>query len=97
MGYLINALPGLPYFRTSGEAAFAVAIDLVLIFFIARGSRGAIAVALALDAFLFIGVLLSLVDVPPPGVVALIATNAGEILVLAVLWRHHRHVRSVAA
>ena len=98
VGYIINALPGLPYFRTAGEGAFAVAIDLVLIFFIARGSQAAIVTAFALNAFLFLAVFLTaIVDVPAPGVIALMTTNAVEMLVLAVLWRSGRHARSVAA
>ena len=85
--YAIYLLPGLPYFRSGGELVFSLAIDVVLVIFIARGSRTAIAIALGLNLFFFAAIVAVAVSPPEAGVAALLAVKLAETVVLVALWR----------
>lgn len=87
LGYLIHALPGLPYYRTEGEFAFWVVVDIVLIVLIARGSLVAIAIPLAFNVVGFLALVFASVGVPEPGVVAFALVKAAASAVLVLLWR----------
>ena len=87
VGYLVHALPGEPYYRSNSEYAFWMAIDVLLIVLIARGSRVAIAIPLVLNVLGVLAILVFAVVPLPPGVVAFLFVKAAEIAVLVLLWR----------
>ena len=88
LGYAIHALPGLPYYRSSGEFGFWLAVDIVLIVLIARGSQIALAVPLALNVFGFVAILFLAIAPLALGVAAFLLVKAVETAVLIMLWRH---------
>jgi hypothetical protein len=51
LGYFIHALPGGPFYRSNGEYAIWIVVDVILIAYIAAGSRLATAVPLVLNVF----------------------------------------------
>ena len=88
LSYLIHSLPGLPYYRSSGEYGFWVVIDIVLVILIARGSRVAIAVPFTLNALGFLVIVVLTTGPLAAGVVAYLLVKAMETIVLVLLWRH---------
>ena len=88
--YAIYALPGLPRFRGAGELAFSVAIDVVLVVFIARGSRSAWVVALVLSAFFAFAVVSLSTGGLPPGTVAVLVVEVAAVVTLLLLSPHLR-------
>jgi hypothetical protein len=85
--YAIYALPGLPRFRGPGELAFSIAIDALLVLFIARGSRVALVVALAFSAFFVVAVVFLSAGSLASGTGAVVAVEVAAIVVLVLLWR----------
>jgi hypothetical protein len=85
--YATYALPDGPHFRSAGEGVFAIAIDIVLFAFVARGSRVALAIALALNLLFFASVLALTLWPPSVELVALFAVKLAETVVLVTLWR----------
>jgi hypothetical protein len=86
-GHFVHALPGGWFYRSSGDHAFWVAVDVVLIFLIARRSRAAIALAFALNMLGFLAFLSGLAGVPDPAVAAFVAVVFVQTAVLVLLWR----------
>ena len=86
--YAIHALPGDPYYRSSGEYGFWLAVDIVLIVLIARGSQVALAVPLALNLFGFVAILFLAISPLAPSLIAFLLVKALETAVLVMLWRH---------
>jgi hypothetical protein len=85
--YAIYALPGYPEFRGAGELAFSIAIDVLLVLFIARGSRVALVVALAFSAFFVVAVASLSAGSLASGTGAVVAVEVAAIAVLVLLWR----------
>ena len=88
--YGIYVLPGLPSFRSGGELVISLAIDVALFVLIARGSRVALAIALGLNLFFFVAVLLLSLWPPELAFAAVIGVKLAESLVLVSLWRTPR-------
>lgn len=85
--YATYALPDGPHFRGAGEGVFAIAIDVVLFLFVARGSRAALAIALALNLLFFASVLALTIWPPSVELAVLFALKVAETVVLVALWR----------
>ncbi len=84
--YAIYALPGYPRFRGAGELAFSVAIDALLVLFIARGSRVALVVALVFSALFVLAVVFFSAGLPL-GTAAVAVVELAAIAVLLLVWR----------
>jgi hypothetical protein len=85
--YTIFALPGSPDFRGAGELAFSVAIDVLLVVFIARGSRVALAVALVFSMLFVLSVAFLSTAGLPVGTAAVVVVELAAIAALVLLWR----------
>jgi hypothetical protein len=91
LAYVIHALPGGIFYRSNAEYPFWLAVDAILIVFIARGSRTATAVPLLLNLLFLTGLFLTATgsDVRAPDLVAFVVVLLAQtaVLVRLLFWR----------